>query len=1130
MLRKIATVMMLTSVLLSTIGFTTAGFIALSSNPESSTDWWSMFRHDASRTGCSSFNISSALARFQQYPMTQDKIKSSPALADDAIYACSLDGYAYKYNATPPYSSLRLWQSSNRYGSIYSSPFVTPDTVYFGSDDGHVVALYASNGSERWIYPQIGFPSIGAVRSSPVIVDGILYVGSSDGYLYAVNALTGSESWRYLAASPVESSPAVFGDTIFFGCNDSTVYALSKTSGKIKWFNQIETGGAIVSSPAVADNKVFVGCCDNRLYAFNVSTGKQVWNYTTGGPIVSSPAVSVALGLVFIGSNDRNVTALYTSGGRKWSSTINGNVTSSPAVSADGKVIVGSNDGNMYLLNATTGAYIALYGIGQAIDRSSPAVANGLVAIGSDDHCIYLFGMNRPPVASFVYSPPQPIITQQVTFVSNSSDPDGDYIKAYAWDFGDGTSDSGKIVFHRYSANRPYKVTHTVWDSQSASNSTWQWVNISEAWPMFHHDPKRTGYSTSSAPTYNSLAWPQFQVGPNASNDDFMYPSPIVVGDVVFMSSTKGALYALNASTGDVIWSNTTLPSIHSSPAYVDGSIYVGCDNGYVYVFYATDGGAVRSLALDYPNGIFSSPTVSGDKIFIGSRSGHVYSIDKNSGINISSPQLDGAIDSSPAVANGTVFVGTWNGKVYALDEATLQVVPSWPKVTGGAIVSSPAVADGLVFVGSRSDKVYAFNASTSKLEWMTNDTHDDVDSSPAVAGGVVFVGSKDGNVYALNATTGKTLWSQPVGPIGWSSPAIAEGKVFIGSKDNRIYALDMNNGSVRWSYLTNGSVESSPAVLNDSLYVGSQDGYLYAFHSEMHDVAILNVTAAPTIVGQGRTVNINVTIGNQGASNETDITVTVRYKNITIDSRPLNLTREEQKVLSFSWDTSGVDPGTYTISANATLAVDDDLTNNWMKGDNVTIVSTQHDIRVTNVYTCKKGYPPMLMPVVCQNGSVCVNVTVQNLGNVPETSINVTVYANMTAFASENISLAVGEATTITVNWTTTGFDKGNYTLKAVALLATDEDPGNNEFTDPSVIGVTIIGDVTSNTSGNTFPDGKVDVRDIYAVGRAFGTSIDGPNPPGRTYNGNCDINNDHKVDVKDYYIVCKNYGKVDP
>jgi hypothetical protein len=131
-----------------------------------------------------------------------------------------------------------------------------------------------------------------------------------------------------------------------------------------------------------------------------------------------------------------------------------------------------------------------------------------------------------------------------------------------------------------------------------------------------------------------------------------------------------------------------------------------------------------------------------------------------------------------------------------------------------------------------------------------------------------------------------------------------------------------------------------------------------------------------------------------------------------------------------------------------------------------------------------------------------------------------------MTAFASENISLAVGEATTITVNWTTTGFDKGNYTLKAVALLATDEDPGNNEFTDPSVIGVTIIGDVTSDTSGNTFPDGKVDVRDIYAVGRAFGTSIDGPNPPGRTYNGNCDINNDHKVDVKDYYTVCRHYG----
>lgn len=40
-----------------------------------------------------------------------------------------------------------------------------------------------------------------------------------------------------------------------------------------------------------------------------------------------------------------------------------------------------------------------------------------------------------------------------------------------------------------------------------------------------------------------------------------------------------------------------------------------------------------------------------------------------------------------------------------------------------------------------------------------------------------------------------------------------------------------------------------------------------------------------------------------------------------------------------------------------------------------------------------------------------------------------------------------------------------------------------------------------------------------------AYGTIIGKPN-----YHPNLDINDDGKIDVKDYYIVCKNYGKVDP
>jgi uncharacterized protein (DUF2141 family) len=50
---------------------------------------------------------------------------------------------------------------------------------------------------------------------------------------------------------------------------------------------------------------------------------------------------------------------------------------------------------------------------------------------------------------------------------------------------------------------------------------------------------------------------------------------------------------------------------------------------------------------------------------------------------------------------------------------------------------------------------------------------------------------------------------------------------------------------------------------------------------------------------------------------------------------------------------------------------------------------------------------------------------------------------------------------------------------------------------------------------------DRKVDVRDIGAVAKAFGTYEGHPN-----WNPAADINNDGKVDVKDLGMVCKCFG----
>ncbi|MDD1687544.1 PQQ-binding-like beta-propeller repeat protein [Methanoregula sp.] len=70
------------------------------------------------------------------------------------------------------------------------------------------------------------------------------------------------------------------------------------------------TGGFIYSSPTVADGIVYAGSDDKNLYAIDAVTGKEKWRFATGDWVDSSPAV--ANGIVYVGSNDKNLYAIGT--------------------------------------------------------------------------------------------------------------------------------------------------------------------------------------------------------------------------------------------------------------------------------------------------------------------------------------------------------------------------------------------------------------------------------------------------------------------------------------------------------------------------------------------------------------------------------------------------------------------------------------------------------------------------------------------------------------------------------------------------------------------------------------------------------------------------------------------------
>ncbi|OLD01771.1 MAG: hypothetical protein AUJ07_10565 [Crenarchaeota archaeon 13_1_40CM_3_53_5] len=79
---------------------------------------------------------------------------------------------------------------------------------------------------------------------------------------------------------------------------------------------------------------------------------------------------------------------------------------------------------------------------------------------------------DRPPTASFTFSPAAPSVGQSVSFDgSGSSDVDGT-ITSYAWNFGDSSTGSGVTVTHTYTATGTFIVTLTVTDNSGNTGSS----------------------------------------------------------------------------------------------------------------------------------------------------------------------------------------------------------------------------------------------------------------------------------------------------------------------------------------------------------------------------------------------------------------------------------------------------------------------------------------------------------------------------------------------------------------------------------------------------------------------------------------------------------------------------------
>jgi len=446
-------------------------------------------------------------------------------------------------------------------------------------------------------------------------------------------------------ATPMSSSTStsqvvaitIVGGVAYAGA-DGTVYALSTDNGTLLWHSRIS--GAVGDQPVVAGGVVYVTASADitaptdvtaTLYALRASDGTQLWHYTSNGlagavvidggtsigPAIYAPVV--ANGVVYVGVHGDKVLALRAGDGTLlWQFSDHLIGLRSPQL-VDGVVYVAAaNDmqqGNVYALRASDGRLLWHY--------KTDAFLNETTVIDA---------------AAYVTSQDGMLIALRTS--------DGHQL----WQRTLGGGNIGMLLEQVQALNGVLYVAATKMSAPSASISSpglpsqalvmgsllW---GSSQAVPAAQTLPHKEGVSTLYALRASDgvILW-HFTMnnGKNGFAGWLAVEQGVIYASVVDASApdtSTGHIYALQSTTGSVLWhydDNATSPA---GTALANGVIYTSAysqDSNVVYALRARDGSLLWRRAMGQP--AYNAPVLDETKVYVGTADGSVYALRADNG------------------------------------------------------------------------------------------------------------------------------------------------------------------------------------------------------------------------------------------------------------------------------------------------------------------------------------------------------------------------------------------------------------------------------------------------------------------------------------------------------------------
>lgn len=338
------------------------------------------------------------------------------------------------------------------------------------------------------------------------------------------------------------------------------------------------------------------------------------------------------------------------------------------------------------------------------------------------------------------------------------------------------------------------------------------------------------------------------------SNDEQRLVAGVVVDQgVAYGMDSSGAVYAVNAVSGESLWNQSTNPEDARGQPFGGG---VSVDGGVLYA--ATSFGEV--LAMDPKDGkilwrtsamspIRCAPTVKDDRVYIVTISNETHAFDAKTGKEIWThagivEQATLLGSANPAVVDNVVIVAYSSGEITALQAENGHVL--WADMLTSAVridtVASiphirarPVVYDNQVIAISHGGRMTAIDLKTGVRQWQK-----EVGGvrTPAVSRDWIFILIEQGEVLCLHRLTGKVRWAanlpkltkEDKKAIFWAGPVLVGSELVFSGTNGQVQFLSVADGKPTKTLEFDGETIFSPVVADKTLYVLTDQAQLHAW------------------------------------------------------------------------------------------------------------------------------------------------------------------------------------------------------------------------------------------------------------------------------------------------------------